>query len=94
MHGFWTDPDVWKSIVGTVGNVLAGVALLVVRRWMRNSDRDREEHKKEVDAKIASALPADVHSRGAAAGQGNGLDRTDAGDPPDSGFGRRGRLRD
>lgn len=76
MHGFWSDPDVWKSIIGTVGNILAGVALLLVRRWMRNMERDHAEHKKEVAAKLAADVSAsDVHSRSAAAGQSDDLHR-------------------
>lgn len=94
MHGFWRDPDVWKDITTIVGNLVVGTSLLFVRRWMRNSDRDKEEHKKAVAAQIAAVVPAsDIHARGTAAGASNGVDK-DSSDSSGHRDKRHNRLRD
>lgn len=90
MHGIFGDPEFWRLAFGGLVNLLAGTALLCVRRWMRNSDRDRAEHKREIEAKLAAVVSPDVHSRSAAAGKSDHLDR-----PANSGHHRgNGGIRD
>lgn len=88
-YGNLGNPDVWRSIGGAVRDILVGAALCGFKFWMDYLERRQEAHEKECHAKSADVPPGDVpHARGAAAGQGNGLDKQhDA----DSGSGHRVR---
>lgn len=91
MHANWGDSDFWKLAFGGFVNLLAGSALLCVRRWMRNADRDRAEHKREIEAKLAASVSSgNIHAGSAAAGSGNGLDKSADSSPHRS----RGRISD
>lgn len=89
--------DIWTTVLDIISRLVVGYVLARLSLHVSELKRHkREQERKERESSIQSTKTAgtDKHSRSAAAGKGNGVDRVDARDSDDSNIGRGGRLRD